>query len=527
MPMVRISRWLWLLMMPLLGGCLHGVAPRPAPPVALPATYEAKRAEPGPALGRWWEAFGDQGLNTVVEAALAGNLQLRATWARLLQADALATQGWSGLWPQIQATGSATRQRMYLAWLDRGGGSGGALPGMGSGPFQDLDSFQLGLGASYELDVWGKLTSQGRAAARDLQAAHNDVQAAAMTLAAEAATTWFSLQTQRAALSLLEGQHEANKAMQELVGLRFRQGVAPALDVHQQSQQTAGSLARLLAARRGIQLLEHQLAVLLGKPPGRLALPAQRAELPTLPPLPPTGVPAELIERRPDVRAAQLRVEAADHRVNVALANLFPALRLTGQVGFQSRSLPDLLDALVWSVVGNLTAPLFEGGRRKAQVAQSKAVVEERLNLFGQTVLHALREVHDALSSERSQAEQLQALAKRAEHARLAFDESKSRYLQGISNYLTVLTTLQAHQDAEQQLLQARRDLLTARVQLCRALGGTWAQSVDRADDGSIILAAGQSRATASGAQPEEQSPSPVSPAAPAAAPASGDGDNP
>jgi outer membrane protein TolC len=211
-----------------------------------------------------------------------------------------------------------------------------------------------------------------------------------------------------------------------------------------------------------------------------------------------------------------------DHRVNVVLAGLFPALRLTGQVGFQSRSLPSLLDALVWSVVDNLTAPLFEGGRRRAELARSEAVVRERLDSFGHTVLRAMLEVHEALSAERSVTAELDALRLQAKHARLAFDEAKSRYLQGVSDYLVVLTTLQTHQRAERSLLQARRDLLTARVQLCRALGGGWADSLERAEDGSIILAAEHSR-TAEGSGPPPQSARRVAATATAATSREGD----
>jgi outer membrane protein TolC len=188
-------------------------------------------------------------------------------------------------------------------------------------------------------------------------------------------------------------------------------------------------------------------------------------------------LPADLLKRRPDVRRAQLSLAAADYRVAAAVADRFPAVRIGGETGFQSSSFGDvgnIFNNWIWSVMANLTWPVFDGGRRKAEVDRTKAVVRERIDAYGQVVLLAIQEVEDALVLERKQAEYLRELEGQVTLARATLREARMRYVNGLNDYLPVLAALQSLQELERSRLTARRNLLTFRVQLYRAMGGAW-----------------------------------------------------
>jgi outer membrane protein TolC len=191
-----------------------------------------------------------------------------------------------------------------------------------------------------------------------------------------------------------------------------------------------------------------------------------------VPPLPYPGVPAELVARRPDIQAAFLRLRADDKRTAAAVADLFPKIRLSASMFFQERELANLFDKLLWSLAGLVSQPLFDGGRRFAEIDRAEAAAQEQLVVYGQTVLLALREVQDALVSEARQAEFVRSLEAQLESARQALELSRDRYRQGAVDFLRVLTALQTMQQIEQNLVEARRKQFSNRIQLCRALGG-------------------------------------------------------
>ena len=217
--------------------------------------------------------------------------------------------------------------------------------------------------------------------------------------------------------------------------------------------------------------------VLLGKPPGQAPTVQTRA-LPPLPPLPDPGVPARLLERRPDLRAARLRVEAADERVGAAVADLLPTLRLSAEFGYQSFEISQLFDSFIGNLAAGLTAPLFDGGRRLAEIDRSDAVLFERLQQYGQAWITALQEVEDALAREREQKQLLSRLDEQIGLAEATLTRARESYLGGLADYLTVLTALQTVQTLERNRLAARGRLLSFRVQLHRALGGSWTDRI-------------------------------------------------
>jgi outer membrane protein TolC len=230
-----------------------------------------------------------------------------------------------------------------------------------------------------------------------------------------------------------------------------------------------------------ISLSQNRIAVLTGRVPGA-DIGGQRDALPELPPIPGTGLPGDLLVRRPDVRAARLRAEAADHRVAAAVADRLPSLRLSGSLGKQSGDITEIFTVpTVWSVLGQLIAPLVDGGRRKAEVERNEAVVDERLADYGQALLSAIVEVDSAIVQENQQILYVAQLAEQVEVAGAALQDAQARYREGLSEqgFLQVLTALQTQQRAELSLLSARRQLVSFRIQLCRALGGTWTSSLE------------------------------------------------
>jgi NodT family efflux transporter outer membrane factor (OMF) lipoprotein len=466
---MKSSSFLGAVLAGILGLCLFSCAPYKAneqrpPPVAVPEDF-SQSGHPKTYVDRWWRSFEDPALDGFVDQALSDNLDLLQAWARLEQATALARQAAAGHWPEIAIeTGYGKSQSNF---------SGGDRLGSFS---VTAERIPLTIGAAYEVDLWKRIASQKRGAVLDKEATREDTESIAMTLAAQVAEAWFSLVEQGAQKRLLSQQQETGQTFLELTRLRFSQGLASALDVYQQRQQLAATRAEVPLVESRREVFRHQLAVLVGNPPRALRPPARNA-MPNLPPLPPTGLPTEILARRPDVRSAHLRLAAADHRVAAAVADRLPALRVGGETGYESRDSGDienLFDNWIWSVFANITWPVFDGGRRKAEVDRNKAVVKEQLSVYGQVVLRALQEVEDALIQERKQAEFLIELERQVQLARDTLREARMRYANGLSDYLPVLAALESLQTVERSQIVAQRQLLSYRVQLYRALGGSW-----------------------------------------------------
>jgi multidrug efflux system outer membrane protein len=450
-------------------------------PVIVPEQFSDSGLEPW--SERWWETFGDDTLNELVARAFADNLDLRRAWARLVQADALARQAGSALWPQVNAESGAARTRIFIDTSRFPVDIGGLGIDVSSSAVTKL--YSLGIGAAYEVDLWRRVASVKRAAELDLEATVENVNTIAVTIPAEVARLWFAIVELKGQEILLDEQVAVGKQFLDLVELRFSEGLASAVDVYQQRQQLAATRTQRPLVKAQLELLEHQLAVLLGQPP-LMSVADTQGTLPMLRPLPETGVPADLLKRRPDIRAAELRVIAADYRVAAAVADRLPAIRLTGNVGYQANRSSDLFDGDVWTIATNLVAPIIDGGRRAAEVDRTKAVVDELLTAYGQALLVAFQEVEDALAQERNQHDYLGLLQKQVELARQTLDAAQARYVNGQGDYLPVLTALQSRQRLERAYLTAQRDLIISRIQLCRALGGSWTQETPARTQESI-----------------------------------------
>jgi outer membrane protein TolC len=246
------------------------------------------------------------------------------------------------------------------------------------------------------------------------------------------------------------------------VRLRFQKGAVSATDVLQQRKLVDSTRTEKARARRELETLRHQLAVLIGKVPGQVDLP-DSTQLPELAGLPDTGMPSSLVRRRPDIRSAYLRVRSND-----------PRFTITGNFRTTAVEPSALLDEWLASLAGNMTAPLLDGGRREAEVDRARAAASESLHNYGQTVLTAVREVEDALSSERQQRRALEGVRRQLRLSDRTVDQLMRKYRNGTVDFLRVLDELRRHQQLQRSVLSARFRLVQDRIDLYRALGGTW-----------------------------------------------------
>lgn len=432
----------------------------PDAPGDLPETY-ALYSGPAEVSQPWWESVQSPELGRLIQEALSGSFSLKESWARLQQARARAVQAGAGRYPQLDATGSAETARVRS--------------GTSFGDSQGGENYRLGLIGSYELDLWGRIKSQQEAALLDVAASRADLHTAAITVAAEVADRWVRIISQGLQLELLERQLENNLTFLELIELRFRKAMVSALDVYQQKQAVENVRAQIPLVEAQKQLLMHQLAVLMGRPP-RADLSLAQTDMPVIGPLPAVGLPADLLANRPDVRAAGMRLRATQWQVAVARANRLPALQLTAGAQYGRSDLDLLFDTWLLNLAANLTAPILDGGRRAAEVDRTRARVDENLWTYRRTVMTAVKEVEDAMVGETSQREHILGLKAVQEAARNGLNEAIWRYRNGLSDYLPVLTQLLAVQELERRLIDQQERLVLFRIGLYRALGGTWVE---------------------------------------------------
>ena len=395
-----------------------------------------------------------------LKITLAHNLTLLGAWDRLHQAQAVVRREGAQQAPSLD--GQAEAGRSFFR-TDRETGA--------------ETSLSLGLVAGYEVDLWGRLRNRTDASRMEVRSSEEDLQIVAITLVAEVATVWYGLAEQVGQLDLLNQQIAANEKVLDLLTVRWRNGQAAAVDILQQRQ--------LLAARRGEQaqvrgraaVLEHQLAILCGMVPGDAAgaeLGVSGAELVILSPPPDTGLPAELIRRRPDVRSAHYQVAAADYRVAEAIADRYPQIGLSARLSTSGREVQDLFSNWFSSLAANLLGPIFDAGSRQAEVDRNRAVAAERLHRYGQVSLEALGEVEDSLVREQRTREYIDSLEEQLVHSAAAMERLRDRYILGSESYLRVLLALDNHQQLQGTRLRASRELIDERIALCRALGGGW-----------------------------------------------------
>ena len=401
-----------------------------------------------------WQTFGDAALQARLAVVFKENLSLARGAARIKAAQAASRAANATYWPSLDLSASRSKSQSFM--LNR--------------TFEQ-EQMSMSVAATYEIDLFNRLGSVREAALHDKKASTLDVIALKLTLAATYADQWFQRNEARLALDLYANQIQTSETFLALTKHRFHHGLATATDVLQQEQQV-GALETLrpqLESR--LHLLTHQLALLEGRVAQREAMTAD-IKLPSPVTLPTLGVPAALLISRPDVQAAQARVSASDARVSAALAGRLPSFRVSGNLGVGAQSFSALFDQWLYGLTASAMAPIFDGGRRKAEVEQQRALLDQALKQYRETYLTAIKEVQDALVLIEQEDSRVASLRRELGTAEALLDESKKRYLSGVGQYILVLNALQSLQRKQRELLSARRAQLTHRISLWRALGG-------------------------------------------------------
>jgi NodT family efflux transporter outer membrane factor (OMF) lipoprotein len=452
------------LLLVLLGGCAVFTPPvRDPAPIAMPERFSLyTEADPGP--GAWWQGFASTELDRLVTEALSGNFDIRTAAARVAQAEAAARTSGAALLPTLDAEGGAQRSVQQ------------STTESGASSRTRSTELSAGLASGYELDLWGRLRALRNADLLAYQASRDDLNAAAMTVAADVVNSWVGILSVRRQISILDNQIAMNRRMLDLQKLRFLNGQATVLDVSQQNEALAAAKAILPTLQLEEETQMNALAVLLGRA-GRGELSIEPTALPDLPPLPGTGLPADLLASRPDVHAAGLRLAEADWQVTAARADRLPSMNLSANALFSSGAMNLLFSNWVSTLAGSISAPLFDGGSRAAAVESARAGADEYLTAYASAVSTAIREVEDCLVTEKRQTEYLARLQEQLEAARQTLRDAQLQYTNGQDNYLSYLNSWTSVQALERQLVREQATLIQNRVGLYRALGGDWTRN--------------------------------------------------
>lgn len=406
---------------------------------------------------KWWSSFGNQELSDTIELALSQNYNLMATEARLRAAQAELDSATAGLFPTLSLNASRAERTV----------KGGSLSPVAASTSGYTTSAQLS--AEYEIDLWSRVRSSRNASKLNLAASELDLQAAQISVSAQTATAWVQWIAARQTVELFQKELEDYQTNLRLVEFRFKQGSTAASDVLQQRQlveATVGSLANAIANSKQI---ENSLNTLTATP---LKTHNFETQLPALPPMPATGLPAEVLSRRPDVQAAFNGVRAADQQVAAAIANRLPQLSLAASISDQTRDSSLLFDNWIRNFSLNLLAPLFDGGARAAQVEVRKAQLDQALAQYKQTALEALAEVDNALNQEAQQVKVVDSLTKQVELADQSLERLFAGYRNGSVSYLSILNAQQSTSSLKRSLVAAQQQLLIYRISLHRAISG-------------------------------------------------------
>jgi multidrug efflux system outer membrane protein len=449
-------------------GCKVGPNFQP-PSTPVPPGWVGPLPPPAPAeqsLARWWTGFNDATLTSLEDRAVVSNLDLKVAEARIRQARASRRIAVSGIGPTVNATGSFLR---------------GQTPGRAGSAGPTTDLYEARFDASWELDIFGGVRRNIEAADADLLAAVESRRDVLVTLMAEVALNYIDIRAFQQQIAIAAENLKAQQHTAELTRRRFTGGFVGALDVANADAQVASTASQIPVLEQAAQQAIYSLSVLLGREPGALLNElGPPAAIPAGPPEVPVGVPAELLQRRPDIRRAEAQIHAATARIGVATADLFPRISLSAAAGTQGNKFASLTDWVngFWSLGPSASWTLFATGRVRAAIELQKALEEESLITYRQTVLGALQEVENALIASAKEQEHRQALRDAVAANRKAVELATTLYTQGETDFLNVLQAQRALYLSQDALVQSTRTVSTNLVALYKALGGGWQSEV-------------------------------------------------
>ena len=465
---------LWLSLA-ILSGCMVGPNFK-RPPTTMPPDWAGPTAESRPVtpadaeLARWWILFDDPTLVSLIEQAVQSNLDLKQAEARMRQSRAARSVVAAGIGPTVDATGAYQRS-----------GSAGGTNGKSEGNISN--QYQTGFDAGWELDIFGGVRRAIEAADADLQAAMETRRDVMVTLTAEVARNYIDLRAFQERIAIGRRNLETQKHSAALTRQRFEAGFVGALDVANADAQVATTASQIPLLEASARQTIYSLSVLLGKDPAALVRELSPvAAIPLASPSIPLGVPSDLLRRRPDIRRAEVEIHAATARIGVATADLFPRFTISGSAGVRASDFSSWFDwaSRIWSFGPSVSWNLFSMGRTRSTIEQQRALQDQSLITYQQTVLAALQEVENALIASAKEAEHYQALREAVGANRKAVELATTLYTQGNTDFLNVLDAQRSLYASEDALIQSTGSVSTNLVALFKSLGGGWSEEQEQ-----------------------------------------------
>lgn len=459
-------------------GCKVGPnfqSPETQAPAGWSTTGEGWKQAVGAADVRWWEQFGDPQLNSLIERMAKENLDIRIASKRLDEALAFRRQEKAGYLPSVDASAGYQRRRTS----ETVGSS--YLEGNRAKPkYNPIDDYQTGFDATWELDVFGRVRRAVEAADAEIKASAEDQRALLVTLLGETARTYIELRGLQTRLAVVEQNRASQSQTLDLTRRRLEAGIATELDLNRSAAQVASTEAQLPPLRAAVERSLHRLGVLLGKEPGAL-----KAELSATKPIPAipsevaVSLPAELIRRRPDVRAAEQNLAAETARIGVAQADLYPRFLISGNLGLQTSSLQHISTggSRTWGIGPSVSIPLLDRGAIKARVRAQTARTDAALLNYQQTVLTSLEEAENALTNFSQEQARRRSLEQAVAANRKAAALSRELFDKGLIDFLSVLEAQRSLLESEAQLAESTQSVSTGLVAIYKAMGGGWEET--------------------------------------------------
>ncbi|MFM1910811.1 MAG: hypothetical protein RJB18_202 [Pseudomonadota bacterium] len=436
------------------------------PKQALPASYQEAQATDAAATisNQWWTLYNDEVLNDLISKASKNNTDLKIAVARIEEADGYMREVGAALFPQVNVDSSASRYKVTEL---------GATP-LFNGMSPTRSNYNVKLSTTFELDFWGKLRRAQESAKAQALASRFAKDTVDLSLKSLVTGDYLLLRSLEAQIEISKANMKSREDSLALTQRRLEGGVSSALDVHQAEVAYNNLKAQLADLTRQRAIIAHQLAVLTGDLDLKIAA-GDIKSLP-VPPVPPVGLPSTLLEARPDVRQAEQNLIAANAKIGVAKAALFPTISLTAGFGGESKDLGDVLKsaARIWNGGLSLNLPVFDSGRLSSKVDQASAAQKQLLGSYERAVQNAFTEVNDALVNVRQNTERETALNASQSSASKALEIANNRYKSGYTGYLEVLDAQRVFNDASLAYVQSRQARLTSTVELFKALGGGW-----------------------------------------------------
>jgi NodT family efflux transporter outer membrane factor (OMF) lipoprotein len=454
---IRFAPIFMLAIVLTVSGCSLHESRIPESLIEVPPAFSTMDNEPSPPIGRWWEQFEDKKLNFLMEEAFRYNLDIARAYERIRQSLALIQITSSSGGPVLNIEGSGGRARLPAA----------------SGTFTE-NTYSISVAASYEIDLLGKLKSATEASRLDALASEQDLKSLYISISARLADLYFLAVEQRAQLELSDQAIASFQDTLERVEHRYRGGLVPAIDVYQSRQNLALAKAQRPLFESSLNVTLNALSVLVGRFPDK-DIGGSIKELNDAPVFE-IGLPSQLLVGRPDISAALLKLKASDKRIAAAIADRFPSFNLIGNYGGAGNNIRTVLDSpnIFWNILLQIAQPILDSGRRKAEVSRREAVFRENLAVYHNTVLNAFKEVEDAIAKISASEERIKALYEQADASDRALRLALDRYMQGLTDFLPVLTEQLRYFNTKSGLLAAKRQIVSDRIQLVRALGGEW-----------------------------------------------------